>query len=83
MSLDIPSGRAGKVNSSNTSVLIILLAYSPSYNIDGSIPSLAIPNDVYLFTPAVLIIYNCIAFNTSCLAICVVRVLFFLQMVAA
>ena len=75
MPLDILLDRAGKVNNSDTSILIILLTYFPSYNIDSSIPSLTIPNNVYLFTPAVLIMYNYIALNTSYLITCIARVL--------
>ena len=63
MPLDTPLGGIGKVSNGNTSVLIALLTYSPS------------SNNIYLFTPAVLIIRNCAALNTSCLATCIVRVL--------
>ena len=71
MPLDILLGRIGKVSDSNTSVLIALLTYSPS------------SNNIYLFAPAVLIIYNYIALNTSRLTTYIVRVLSLLWIVAA
>jgi len=64
----MPLGGVGKINNSNTSILIILITYSPSYNINSSILSLTIPNDVYLFAPAVSIIYIYTALNASCFA---------------
>ena len=66
MPSDILLGRVGIVNNSDTSVLITLLTYSPSYNVNGSVLSLTIPDDVYLFTLAVLITRIYIALNASC-----------------
>jgi len=68
-------GGVSKVNNSNTSVLITLLTYSPSRNVNGGVLSLAIPDDVYLFAPAVLITRIYAALNASCFATWVVRVL--------
>ena len=58
-------GGVGKVNNTNTGVPIILLTYSPSYNVNGGVLSLTIPDDVRLFTPAVLITRIYIALNAS------------------
>ena len=73
----------GKVSNSNTSVLITPLTYSSSYKVNNGILTLAIPNNVRLFTLAVSITYNYITLNTSQLATYIVRVLSLLQMVAA
>ena len=62
----MPLSGVGKVNNSNTSIPITLLTHSPSRNVNGGILSLAIPNDVYLFAPAVLITRIYIALNASC-----------------
>ena len=61
-------GGIGRVSNSDISVLIILLTYFPSYK------SLTLPN-VYLFLPAVLIIYIYIALNACRLITYIVRVL--------
>ena len=76
ISSNIPLG-TGKIgnSNSNTGVAITLLTYSPSYKVNGGIPSLALPNDVLLFTLAVLIIRIYIALNASLFATWVVRVL--------
>jgi len=68
-------GGVGKVNNSNTSILITLLTYSPSCDVNGDVLSLVIPNDVYSFAPAVLITRIYAALNTSYFATWVVRVL--------
>ena len=83
MPLNILLGGAGKVNNSNTSILITLLTHSPNCDINGGVLSLAIPDDVYLFTLAVLITYNYTALNASRLAIYMARVSSLLQIVAA
>ena len=67
-------GRIGIVNNSDTSVLITPLTYSSSYKVNGGIPTLAISNNVRLFTLAVLITRNYIALNTSYLTTYIVRV---------
>jgi len=76
-------GGVGKVNNGNTSVLIILLTYSPSRDVDSGVLSLAIPNNVHLFAPAVSIACICAALNASCFATWVVRVLSLLRIAIA
>jgi len=76
-------GGVGKVNNGNTSVLITLLTHSPSYNVNSSVLSLTIPNDVHSFTPAVLIARIYTALNASRFATWVVRVLSLLQIAIA
>jgi len=61
----MPLGGVGKVNNSNTSILIILLTHSPSYSVNGGVLSFTIPDNVHLFTPAVLITRICVALNAS------------------
>jgi len=63
---DMLLGGVGKVNNGNTSVPITLLTYSPSRDVNGGVPSLTIPDDVHLFTPAVSIARICAALNASC-----------------
>jgi len=75
----MPLGGVGKVNNSNASIPITLLTHSPSCDVDGGVPSLAIPDDVYLFAPAVSIARICAALNASCFATWVVRVLSLLR----
>jgi hypothetical protein len=53
----------------------MLLSHSPSCDVNSGISSLTIPDNVHLFTPAVLIIYNYIALNASCLATYIARLL--------
>jgi len=71
----MPLGRVGKVNNSNAGVLIILLTYSPSRDVNGGVLSLTIPDDVHLFALAVLITCIYTALNASRFATWVVRVL--------
>jgi len=77
------SGGVGKVNNGNTSILIILLTHSPSCDVNGGVLSLAIPNDVHLFTLAVSIARIYAALNASHFATWVVRVLSLLRMAVA
>jgi len=79
----MPLGGVGKVNNSNTSILITLLTHSPSRDVNGGVPSLAIPNDVHLFAPAVSITHIYVALNASCFATWVARVLSLLQIAVA
>jgi len=79
----MPLGGVGKVNNSNTSIPITLLTYSLSRDVNSGVPSLAIPNNVHLFTPAVLIARIYTALNTSCFATWVARVLSLLQIAMA
>ena len=65
MPSDILLGRVGIVNNSDTSVPITLLTYSPSRNVSSGVLSLTIPDDVYSFTPAVLITRIHTALNAS------------------
>ena len=75
MPLNILLSKAGKINNSNTNILIMLLTYSPNCNINGGVLFFIIPNNIHSFTLAVLIIYNYIAFNTSHLITYMVKVL--------
>ena len=76
-------GGIDKVSNSNTSVLITPLTHSSSYKVNGGILTLAISNNVRLFTLAVLITRNYAALNTSRLITYIARVLSLLRIVAA